>query len=166
MSDPCEDARQELATAKNRLEDEQDTYEERERDIRSARTAADDAYGRSASATRSAKDASATVETCKGAARAAGLALQDAESNYHEINREAHLGELSKVFNAAKVDVEDAEKVEKRLWDSAGEYEAEFNSKHAAIETAEGVAYTQKGEVAKAEAWVASAQRKVDAACP
>jgi len=165
MSDHCEDAQEELSTAKNRLVSEQDTYEEKARAVRIAAGAVQHAQDELDRATDGANGHRSRVASCKDAARAAGVALQEAESNYHEDNREPLLGQLKENLRHAEYAVEDAEKSEANARSFVKEKEGAVSSARADVATAEGHVSEAAGEVAKAETWVKNAQGKVDVAC-
>lgn len=165
MSDPCDDAKKELSTAENRLESEEYALEECYGAVRAAERAHEAAYYELRQALGGASGWAADVAKAKDVAREAGRALIDAEANYHEINRDARLGQLAKELRDAEYEVERAERGAEKAQSAVAACERGVSSAQESIDAAQVKVAAAKGEVGKAEAWVTSARQKVSNAC-
>ena len=165
MSADCENARDELQRAEARLREEKAAELTASRARDAAAAAVETARSQRRLANDDAERFDTKVASCRAELQAARATLIDARTNYHELNREAHLNGLEEQERKHEWALTDAE-------ESATRAHAELERSNNAVDEAISLLgrsvddhHAAEAEVAKAETWVSQANGKVERAC-
>lgn len=165
MSADCENARDELQRAEARLREEKAAELTASRARDAAAAAVETARSQRRLANDDAERFDTKVASCRAELQAARATLIDARTNYHELNREAHLNGLEEQVRKHEWALTDAE-------ESATRAHAELERSNNAVDEAISLLgrsvddhHAAEAEVAKAETWVSQANGKVERAC-